>query len=122
MISILNLRMLKILAIAWISFIIAGISISIATPTVVVLIDRSYCNPEQWRQVALAYENIYLQDRQKQLQLDKVIIFSDLGQEELTSPPEPQKIAKLSTYGRPNLERRQALQQTYTGAKLLMCN
>jgi hypothetical protein len=120
----LNQHMLKALGWGWLGFLIAGIVISLLfpIPSLVVLIDRSYCNdPQQWQQVVHNYTDLYQQHQWKTLHLRKVILFSDLGQESIP-PPSPEIIENLKTYGRPSPQRLSDLQKDYPKAQLLTCH
>jgi hypothetical protein len=119
----INQRMLKLLGWGWLGFLIAGIVISLAfpIPSLVVLIDRSYCNDSaRWQQVVNTYTNLYQQHQWKTLNLQKVILFSDLAQESIPPPP-PENIQNLKTYGRQNLQQLENLQKDYPKSQLLTC-
>jgi hypothetical protein len=119
----LNRQMLKLLGLGWLGFLVAGITISLIfpIPTLTVLIDRSYCEaPSRWNQLVATYTNLYHQHQQKTLQLREVILFSDLGQE-VISPPAPEVIENLKTYGRHNSQRQSELIKNYPQSRLLSC-
>ncbi|MBU7581897.1 MAG: hypothetical protein KAF91_03130 [Nostoc sp. TH1S01] len=112
----MNRTLLKILGWGWTLYLIAGIAIAQISPGSVLLIDKSYCSPEQWQIVAQAYAQKYQIFRPH-----TVILFDDLGQQKFSPPPNPSVIYELSTYGRPNLKLRSQLQRTYPKAQLLSC-
>lgn len=120
----LNTLLLKTLGLSWLTFLIAGLLINFlfAIPTLAVLIDRSYCSPSQWQQVSQTYTNLYHQHQSSQVRLQPVVLFSDLGQEILASPPLPETIQALSTYGHPDMQRQAELQKTYPKTQLLSCH
>lgn len=112
----MNRSLLTILAWGWGLFFIAGVAIANISPRSILLIDKSYCPPEQWQKVAQTYAQKY-----QNSELHTVILFDDLSQEKFSPPPDPSVISQLSTYGRPNLKRQSQLQQTYPKAELLSC-
>ena len=120
----LNTRLLKTLGFSWLAFLITGLLISwfFALPTITLLIDRSYCPPNQWQEVSQTYTDLYHQHQRRQLHLKTVILFSNLGQEVFTSPPIPATIQTLSTYGHADLNRQAELQKTYSTTQLLGCH
>ncbi|NJO39199.1 MAG: hypothetical protein HC769_12695 [Cyanobacteria bacterium CRU_2_1] len=119
----LNTRLLKTLGFSWLAFLITGLLISwfFAIPTITVLIDRSYCPPDQWQQVSQTYTNLYRQHQRRQLRLQTVILFSNLGQDVFVSPPMPAVIQTLSTYGHSDKQRQTELQKAYSKTQLLDC-
>lgn len=118
----LNTRLLKTIGFSWLAFLITGLLISwfFAIPTITVLIDRSYCPPNQWQQVSQTYTDLYRQHQRRQLYLH-VILFSHLGQETFASPPMPAVIQTLSTYGHSDRQRQAELQKAYPKTQLLDC-
>ncbi|MBW4661697.1 MAG: hypothetical protein KME15_23755 [Drouetiella hepatica Uher 2000/2452] len=120
----LNTPLFKTLGLSWLMFLITGLLISwlFAIPTLTVLIDRSYCPSNQWQQVSQTYTDLYHQHQRRQLQLRSVILFSNLGQEVFASPPLPEAIQALSTYGYSDLYRQAELQKTYSKTQLLGCH
>ncbi|MEM6839396.1 MAG: hypothetical protein AAF609_21455 [Cyanobacteria bacterium P01_C01_bin.120] len=118
----LNKALIKIVGLGWAAFAIAAIAIRVvfAAPDVVLLIDRSYCEPAKWSTVADAYQTLYQQDSRGQINLDTVILFSDLG-EETTTPPTPEELRALKTYGQASRDRQANLQAQYPNAQLLQC-
>ncbi len=101
-----------------------GVLISLFFPIPVspLLIDRSYCPPEQWQQLTQAYQELYQNHQQKKIRLDPVIFVNSLGEEPQPLPPTPEAIAELSTFGRPDGDRLQQLQKQYANAKILSCS
>jgi hypothetical protein len=120
----LNRRLLRTLGLAWLGFLVVGLAINLvfAVPSVVVLIDRSYCPQAQWQQVAQSYEQVYRQHQQRQLQIQQVILFSDLGKDVFSPPPAPEVIRDVATYGRSDPERSQDMRSAYPKAQLLACH
>ena len=117
----LNQHLLRTLGLSWLGFLIVGLVISwvFAVPKVVVLIDRSYCPPTQWQQVAQSYEQVYRQHQKQELQIQQVILFSDLGKDVFSPPPAPEVIRDVSTFGRSDPYRSQYIQRAYHKAQLL---
>jgi hypothetical protein len=120
----LNTHLLKTLGFSWLAFLLTGLLISwfFALPTMTLLIDRSYCRPNQWQEVSQTYTDLYHQHQRRQLHLKTVILFSNLGQEVFTSPPIPATIRTLSTYGHSDLNRQAELQKVYPATQLLGCH
>jgi hypothetical protein len=119
----LNRPLLQVLGITWFAFLISGLVISVgfAIPQITVLIDRSYCSPNQWQSVVAQYEQVYEQQQQGEVKFRAVVLFSDLGEEVRSHPPAPSEIATLSTYGRMNSIRQQDLQRNYPKSTVLGC-
>jgi hypothetical protein len=59
----LNKALIKIVGLGWAAFAIAAIAIRVvfAAPDVVLLVDRSYCEPTAWAVVADTYQDLYKQ-------------------------------------------------------------
>ena len=119
----LNRYLLTILGLGWLSFLIVGIVINqvFAAPNFVLLIDRSYCPAPKWQYVVQDYTQFYRQHQQQRLKLEKVVLFSDLSEDILSTPPTPEELGDLRTYGRSNLQRQAKLKQTHPKAKVLSC-
>ncbi|MCC5621855.1 hypothetical protein [Nostoc sp. CHAB 5715] len=119
----LNTQLLKTLGLSWLVFLITGVLISwfFAIPAITILIDRSYCPATEWQQVVQTYTQLYQQHQQRRLQLQSVVLFSSLGEEQLSTPPEPKVLQQLSTYGRPQRQRQLQLRKDYPQAQLLQC-
>jgi hypothetical protein len=120
----LNRSLLRLVGIGWAAFAIAALALrfAFASPSIVLLVDRSYCDPADWEAVASEYETLYQQDQRDQIQIESVIFFSDLGQDVAETPPTPEDFAAFTTYGRPSLERQDALLADYPNAQLLSCS
>lgn len=118
----LNQALMKIVGLGWAAFAIAAIAIKtvFAAPDIVLLVDRSYCEPTQWATVADEYARLYQQDQRGQINLEQVILFSDLG-EETTPPPSPEAFRTLQTYGKSSGDRQAALAAAHPDARLLQC-
>jgi hypothetical protein len=119
----LNRKLITTLGLGWLGFGIVGSAIAFALPPtqITVLIDRSFCPQDQWQAIASAYNDLYQQHQNRDLQIKEVITFSDIGQEVLSEIPTPDAVRSLNTYGRSNQERLKQLQSTYPQAKLLSC-
>lgn len=118
----LNRSLLQIILLGWAAFAIASLAIRtvFAVPDIVLLVDRSYCDPARWRAVSDEYATIYQQDQRGQLNLESVILFSDLG-EETTEPLSPDEFRDLKTYGPSSSDRQAALEAAHPNARLLQC-
>ncbi|HEY9736130.1 MAG TPA: hypothetical protein V6D06_07600 [Trichocoleus sp.] len=119
-----NKRLVRILGLGWLAFIGLGFGLrqGLQGPTTVVVIDRSYCEPNQWQQVAQSYSDLYDQAQARQLRIEQVILLNDLGEEVLETPPDPAEVKALSTYGRSNPARLQAISQQFSKATVLTCS
>jgi hypothetical protein len=90
-------------------------------PSIVVLIDTSYCQSEKWQQVSQRYEGLYERDRRQQLKIESVILANSLGTKEIVPPPSPSAIAELSTFGTPAEELSRNLQLSGIQTEILTC-
>ena len=118
----LNQALIKIVGLGWVAFLTATIAIRVvfAAPDVILLVDRSYCEPAEWAVVAETYQDLYQQDQRGQINLVSVILFSDLG-EEASEPLTPEAFRNLNTYGQSSPERQTELATQYPDARLLQC-
>ena len=119
----LNRKLLTTLGLGWLGFGIVGGAIAFALPPtqITILIDRSFCPQDKWQAIAVAYNDLYQQHQNRDVQIKEVIVFGDLGQEILSEIPSPDTVRSLNTYGRSNQERQKQLQASYPQAKLLSC-
>ncbi len=119
----LDRKLITTLGLGWLGFGIVGGAIAFALPPtpITILIDRSFCPQDKWQAIASAYNDLYQQHQNRDLQIKEVITFSDIGQETLSTIPDPDAVRSLNTYGRSNQERLKQLQSTYPQAKLLSC-
>lgn|GEM_PF-1064391 len=108
-----NRRLLITVLTGWAGFIALGFILrqGIGIPQVTIVIDRSYCEPQQWKTVADQYQVFYQQNQKRQIQIQSVILLSDLGEETLDTPLDPNAVQQLRTYGRKDPTKQQALQQ-----------
>jgi hypothetical protein len=118
-----NQRLIRTLGLGWLTFAALGLGLRqiLAGPAVTVVIDRSYCAPAQWQQVADRYADLYAQQQQQRLTIDQVIYVSDLGQEVAPTVPAPEEVTALSTYGRPNPAQMEQAVQEHPDATVLVC-
>jgi hypothetical protein len=119
----LNRRLLTIIGIGWLSFLITGLIIVnvFAASEITLLIDRSYCPPNQWQKVVENYRDFYIQNQEKKIKITEVILFSDLAEETLNPLPTPEQISQINTYGKPNPDRQKELQNKSISGKILSC-
>ncbi len=119
----LNRYLLTILGLGWLSFLIAGILLDrvFAAPNFVLLIERSYCPPQQWQQVVQEYTDLYRQHQQHLVEIESVVLFNDLGKEVLATVPTPEELRGLHTYGRSNPQREAELKKAYDRVKVIHC-
>jgi len=119
-----NQRLLQILAVGWLAFLGAGFALrqTLGGPTVTIIIDRSYCEPNQWEQITSDYARLYEQHQQQRLTIDQVIYVSDLGEEIADAIPTPDEVENLSTFGRFNTEQLQQATDQHPAATVFACN
>lgn len=119
----LNKSLIRTIICSGLAFVLVGWLISrvIISPALVILIDRTYCPPTQWQQISQSYQQLYQQHQQHQVQIKTVIVFSDLSEETFPTPPSPDTIRSLPTYGRSNTQRQTQLQAAYPNTTLLAC-
>jgi len=119
----LDRKLITTLGLGWLGFGIVGGAIAFALPPtqITILIDRSFCPQDKWQAIASAYNDLYQQHQNRDLQIKEVITFSDIGQEILSTIPAPDAVRSLNTYGRSNQERQKQLLSTYPQSKLLSC-
>jgi hypothetical protein len=119
----LNRSLVRIVGLGWLAFAIATITIRVvfAAPDVTLLIDRSYCEPAQWQLVVDQYADFYQQHQRGQINLETVILFSDLGEETADPLPSPTELQNLQTYGKSSPDRQAALEAQFPNARLLQC-
>ena len=120
----LNRVLFTILGLGWSSFLIVGILLNqvFAAPNFVLLIERSYCPPQQWQQVVQKYSDLYRQHQQNLVKIESVILFNDLGEEVLTNIPTPEELEDLHTYGRSNPQKESKLSKTYDQVRVIRCS
>lgn len=122
--QLIQQRLRYTLVASGLAFLLAGSIIQTlwSPPRFTLLIERSYCPPREWQTLATAYDQLYKQHQRKQIQLERVILFSSLGEEILPAIPSVQTIQALTTYGVTDHPRQATLQQTYPSSQLLSCN
>lgn len=115
--------LLQILGIGFLSFLLAGVVLSFVfpIPSQTIIIDRSYCAQNRWQSVVATYTQLYRQHQQKRLQLDRIILLNDWGEETLENPLTPEELQNLRTYGRSNLPRQIQLEKANRNLKILNC-
>ncbi|MDJ0725565.1 MAG: hypothetical protein QNJ38_10680 [Prochloraceae cyanobacterium] len=119
----LNRYLLTVLGLGWLSFLIAAILLNqvFAVPNFVLLIERSYCPPQQWQQVVQEYTKLYRQHQQLRIEIESVVLFNDLGEEVLAAIPTPEELRAKRTYGRASSQREAKLRTTYEQFKIIRC-
>ncbi|NJK72773.1 MAG: hypothetical protein HC926_05905 [Synechococcaceae cyanobacterium SM2_3_60] len=60
--------------------------------------------------------------QQRQIQIRRVYLISDLGEEQFTSPPTPAEISQLRPFGRSPEAKLTTLSQQETGLEILSCS
>jgi len=115
--------LLKTLGLSGLTFLGVGLLIRqvFPMPAVTLLIEHSYCPPAQWEQVVKDYGNFYRQHRRRQIQIQQVVLFNELGVDPLFAPPAPAEIQQLSTYGQASRDRQTTIKKDHPNARLLDC-
>ena len=103
-------RLIYTLGLGWITFAALGLGLRqiLAGPAITVVIDRSYCDPAQWQQLADQY-------------VDQVIYVSDFGQVVATPVPTPAEVQALTPNGLPNAAEMQKATDANPNATVLTC-
>ncbi|MEO1403641.1 MAG: hypothetical protein AAFV72_20685 [Cyanobacteria bacterium J06635_1] len=116
-------NLIRTLGLGWLAYLLVGFALSQTGGgnKIQVVIDRSYCAPTSWQQVADEYAQLYRQHQQKQLTIESVTLVNDLGEEILRVPPSAEEIAGLNTFGLPGRDRIDAIVQASPDAKVLSC-
>ncbi|EFA73435.1 hypothetical protein CRD_00535 [Raphidiopsis brookii D9] len=121
---LINIRLIGIVLIGWSGLLISGLVLTyvLVIPSMTLIIDRSYCPLDQWQtQVVIPYGDLYRKYEDKQLKIESITLFSDLGQESSEKIPTPQEIAKLNTYGKLSSNRQKSLEKLSQTSKILGC-
>ena len=115
--------LLQILGVGFLSFLLAGVVLSFVfpIPSQTILIDRSYCAQNRWQSVVVTYTQLYRQHQLKRLQLDRVILLNDWGEEILANPLTPEELKNLRTYGRSNLPRQIQWEKADPNLQIINC-
>ena len=90
-------------------------------PEVTVVIDRSYCPPNQWQErVVTPYADLYQQSQANQLQIKQVVIVTDIDQIILPDIPAPEALG--NPFGQvPEPETIEVIQETFPGSIFFRC-
>jgi hypothetical protein len=118
-----NQRLIRTLVLGWLAFGALGLGFRqlLSGPTVTVIIDRSYCDPAQWRQVADQYADLYSQQAQRQLTIEQVVYVSDLGAIVPDAVPSPDEVRSLNPSGLSDPAEIQQATDANPGATVLIC-
>ncbi|MGK7912903.1 MAG: hypothetical protein AB4050_15730 [Synechococcus sp.] len=102
----------------------AAVTALLPVPKQTVLLDRSYCPPERWQEIAGDYKRLYSQHQRKVVTISEVVTFSSLGSQPLAELPAPVDIEQMQTFGLPAEGQRQTLLEQYgqTATVLLTCH
>lgn len=116
-------QLLSMLALSGLAFLLTGFTIQrfAAPPSMTLLIDRSYCPATQWQTLTDKYTQLYQRHQRQQIEIESVVLFSDLSQTTLDTIPTPRDLKILKTYGHANPQAQQSLLESYRNAQLLNC-
>lgn len=111
----LTYRLFFTLGCGGLAFGLAGAAVSalFPIPKQTILLDRSYCPPEQWQVVAREYARLHSQHRRKVVMITEVVTFSNLGSQPLPELPTPLEVEQMRTFGRAANAEREQLEQQY---------
>ena len=100
----IQLAFLRTIAVGAASFGLIGSAIALAFPTqrVILAVDRSFCPSDRWQATSQIYRDRYQAHQTRSIQIARVVLVGDLGQDVLATPPKPEDFAKLTTFGQPN--------------------
>ncbi|MFK8182537.1 MAG: hypothetical protein AB8B99_04125 [Phormidesmis sp.] len=117
-------RLCRLTVCSWCALLAVGLAIKLLLPlpAITLLLDRSYCNPDQWQQVSRAYTQLYQQHQQQRSRLERVVVFSNLNQTNYDHPPHPTTVKTLATYGQYDPQRQATLEETYPNTTVLSCH
>jgi hypothetical protein len=109
----LNKLLVRTLGLAGVGFVVCGLLIQLLFPgrVIAVLIDRSYCPESQWQQVVQQYDGLYKQHQLGAVDIQAVVLFSNLGEEVKTEVPRPKALETIHTYGQTDPQRQQQVQK-----------
>jgi hypothetical protein len=119
----LNYSLLRILGLGWLSFLLAGIVIArfFSLTQLTVLVDRSKCDRQGWREVSDRYADLYKAHERKRIKLSQVVIVSELGEEIRKPAPTPQEFQAIETIGAPDTERFSRIRAGFAEVEVLAC-
>ena len=118
-----NRHLLKILGLGWLSFLGLGLGLRqlLPRPTLVVIIDHSFCPPAQQQRVIADYIDLYQQHQRRQILIERVVLLSNLSEEVRIPPPIPEAIESLGFFGELNPDALQQTTQKYPASRVLSC-
>ena len=116
-------QLIRILGLGWLAYLLVGLGLSQGGGggKIQVVIDRSYCDPIAWRQVANDYAQLYQQHQRNKIVIESVTLVNNLGEEVLSPPPTADDIAALNTFGLSGRDRIDVIVQTNPDVKVLSC-
>ncbi|MEB3233191.1 MAG: hypothetical protein VKJ64_19450 [Leptolyngbyaceae bacterium] len=122
-------HLIRTLSLGWLAYFLLGLTLKLTAPsassgslsTVFIIIDRGYCPPAQWQQVAADYDQLYQQHQNQQIQIESVTLVNNLGEEVRTEPPTAAEIAALNPFGLDGGDRIPALLASQPDATVLRC-
>ncbi len=119
----LNYSLLRILGLGWLGFLLAAVVIArfFSLPQLTVLIERSKCDRQGWRELSDRYADLYKAHERRRIRLSQVVIVSELGEEIRTTIPTPREFQSIETVGAPDKERLSRITAGFTEVEVLAC-
>lgn len=116
-------RLIIGLLLSWGVMGVTGVALQVLVPlpSIAIAISRGYCPPQAWQALSDRYASFYNAHQQQQLQIRRVYLISDLGEEQFESPPTPAEISQLRPFGRSPEAKLATLSQQETGLEILSC-
>ncbi|MDJ0706772.1 MAG: hypothetical protein QNJ46_26165 [Leptolyngbyaceae cyanobacterium MO_188.B28] len=116
-------QLIRILGLGWLAYLLVGLGLSLGgrVAKIQVVIDRGYCSPTDWGQVANDYAQLYQQHRRNKIVIESVTLVNNLGEEVLSPPPTAAEIAALKTFGLSGRDRIDDILQLNPEAKVFGC-
>lgn len=116
-------RLISTLGLGWLAFAGLGLGLryAVQVPEVTVIIDQSYCPPEQWQAAVVEpYTDLYQQGQANQRKIVQVVVVTGIDQTTLTVVPAPAELG--NPFGQaPSAEALTELQQQFSESVLLKC-
>lgn len=117
-------RLISTLGIGWLAFggLGVGLRYAVPVPEVTVIIDQSYCPPDQWQAAVVhPYGALYKKNTARQQTIRQVVVVTNIEHTSLVTIPPPDELGQ--PFGQvPSPETITSLQQQFSKTVLLRCN